>query len=369
MRKSKICWVTTDWFVDVDLPIIPLLLEYYSIHWIVVLYKHGRFKEHDFCQQKHMAGLTVEFVHVNQRARHPRTIIDYWHIATLVNRCRADLNYFDMVPGSPYMLLPYFRISRHKTVFVAHDGSVKSIMGKMAKVLFKLGYGIHALHVHMFSKSQANEFNKNYPGKNVTVIPLMPKDYGKISDNVTVIKNSFLSFGTMHREKNIGLLIQAVEELYEEGLTDIMVSICGQASDWKEMYAPIIKHPQLFNLQLRMIANSEIPDLFASHQFIVYPYKAMSQSGALKVAYAYKKPVITSDLTAFKEEVKEGVNGFFFHSEDVDSLKKIIRRCVMMPEVEYRSLLSRVSDFVEKNYSADMVKKAYCQMFYKVLQK
>lgn len=365
--RKKICWVTTDWFVDVDLPIIPHLLENYDIHWIVVLYKNGRFKEYEFANLLKHKGLTIDFLHVKQRARHPRTIIDYWKIATKVNNCRADLNYFDMVPGSPYMILPYLRIDRDKTVFVAHDGSIKSIMGRMTIALFRIGYGWHAKYVHMFSSTQAKEFNINYPGKDVTVIPLMPKDYGKPSEGIEIKDHSFLSFGTMHREKNIGLLINAAEELYAEGIKDFSVSICGSAPGWEEEYGHLIKHPSLFNLQLRMIDNSEIPNLFAKHQFVVYPYKAMSQSGALKVAYAYKKPVITSDLDAFKEEVHEGENGFFFHTEDVNSLKNVMRRCVFMSGEEYSLLVNKVSNFVEQNYSTDAVKMSYIKMFEKIL--
>lgn len=35
MQKPKICWVTPDWFVDVDMPIVPHLLDKYDITWII----------------------------------------------------------------------------------------------------------------------------------------------------------------------------------------------------------------------------------------------------------------------------------------------------------------------------------------------
>ena len=279
------------------------------------------------------------------------------------------MTYFNMVPSSPYMVVVYYLLNREKTIFAAHDGSTKSIMGCIVPLMFRLCYGWHAKYVHMFSNTQAQEFRINYPGKNVTVIPLMPKYYGTPSMDCRTKEKTFLSFGSMHVEKNIGLLIQAAEGLYNEGYRDFKVSICGKPVNWDVLYAPYIIHPELFNLQLRMIDNAEIPDLFARHQFVVYPYKAMSQSGALKVAYAYKKPVIVSDLPAFKEEVKEGINGFFFKSENVESLMNVMKRCLEMSDVEYSSLVYSTTSFIESHYSSEAIKDSYIRMFEQILDK
>lgn len=364
---KKICWVTSGWFADVDIPVIPLLLDNYSIHWIIVLYKGGRYKESEFDYLNKYSNLIVEFIHVNQRARHPKTIIDYFKLLFKIKRVKADCVYFDIAPNSPYFIIPYCLLNKNRTIFAAHDGSIKSIMGMLTKFSYRICYGWHAKNVHMFSQTQAKEFHINYPGKYVTVIPLMPKDYGRPSSDITTKKNSFLSFGSMHKEKNIGLLIQAVESLYDKGYKDLHISICGQPVDWEIEYAPLVKHKELFNLQLRMIDNKEIPDMFASHQFVVYPYKMMSQSGALKVAYAYKKPVITSDLPAFKEEVADGINGFTFQSENVDALADVMRQCIEMTSSDYSDLLLSVSSFIDNNYSKAKIRNSYIEMFNKVL--
>ena len=365
---KKICWVTSEWFADVDIPIIPELLGNYKIHWIIVLYPNGRFKESYFDKFKTLKNLEIEFVKVKHRARHPRTMIDYFQLLLSLRRAGADINYIDMTPGSPYMILPYLLMPSNKTIFAAHDGSIKPIMGPLVKWFFKLGYGIHSRFVHMFSKSQAEEFNINYPGKYVTVIPLMPKYYRAASNCVKNNVVSFLSFGTMHEEKNIGLLIRAAEELYNEGVTDFKVSICGKApANWDDLYGKWIVHQELFNLQLRMIENEEIPNLFSSHSFAVYPYKIMSQSGALKVAYAYSIPVITSNLPAFKEEVCDGINGYIFESNNIDSLKNALRRCISMTPDQYSSLVNSTKDYINTNYSAKAIKNMYLEMFEKVL--
>lgn len=368
LQYIKICWVSSEWFADVDIPIIPLLLKRFRIHWIIILYKGGRFSEQEFERFSQLDKLSIEFIHVNQRARDFGTNVDYWKLYFSIMRTGADLNYIDIAPGSPYLAIPYNLLPANRTIYAAHDGSIKSIMGRMVKYMFRLNYGLHSKYIHMFSKNQAEEFKSNYPGKKITVIPLMPKDYGKPTNSYTHDVVSFISFGTMHAEKNIGLLIQAAEELFDEGISDFKVSICGKApSDWDQIYGKFIKHPQLFNLQLRMIENQEIPNLFNSHSFAVYPYKMMSQSGALKVAYAYKKPVIVSDLPAFREEVKEGVNGFFFESECIESLKNVMRKCIKMRESEYNFLIDNTSKYIDDNYSKDVIMSKYIDMFEEVL--
>lgn len=365
---KKICWVTSEWFADVDIPIIPELLDNYKIHWIIVLYPNGRYKDSYFDKFQYFKNLEIEFIKVKHRARHPRTMIDYFQIFLSLMKVGADINYIDMTPGSPYMILPYFLMPSNKTIFAAHDGSIKSIMGPLTKWSFKLGYGIHSRFVHMFSETQAIEFNTNYPGKIVTVIPLMPKYYGEASNHEKNNVVSFLSFGTMHEEKNVGLLIRAAEELYNEGITNFRVSICGQApANWDELYGDLIVHHDLFNLQLRMIENEEIPNLFSTHSFAVYPYKIMSQSGALKVAYAYNIPVITSNLPAFREEVCDGVNGYLFESNNIDSLKNVLRRCISMTPDQYSSLVNSTKDYINTNYSAKAIKNMYIEMFEKIL--
>lgn len=364
MKKKKITWVTSDWFVDVDLPIIPALAESYQIHWIIVLYSNGRFKEYEFDKLKNIKDLTIDFIHVNQRARNPRTIIDYWKLFFYIKKDHSEYIYVDMVPNTPYIALQFNLLPANKTIYAAHDGSIKSIMSRITKYLYKFCYGFHSKNIQMFSKNQAEEFNNNYPGKNITVIPLLPKFYGDPSIALSSPNKRFLSFGTMHSEKNIGLLIKAAEELYDEGYKDFMVSICGKTlDDWESSYGNMIHHPEIFNLQLRMIENSEIPNLFAMHSFAVYPYKMMSQSGALKVAYAYKKPVIVSDLPAFREEVADGINGFIFKSENISSLKSILKKCIDMSVDEYSNLQDATTKYIDSNYSLETIKDKYIEMF------
>lgn len=48
MSKKKISWVTPDYFLDVDIPIVPNLLDEYDIIWIILFpWRNNRYKEED----------------------------------------------------------------------------------------------------------------------------------------------------------------------------------------------------------------------------------------------------------------------------------------------------------------------------------
>lgn len=369
MRK-KICWVTPDSFVDCDIDIIPSLCKMgFDIHWIVTFSKYDRrYNPSDFEKiQKENANLKVECLMNNHRARYPHTMLFYLKIKKIIKRLRPDLIYFNSVPVNPYMLPLYLWLPKDKTIVTAHDGSIKSIMrlAKLTEWMFRKCYTTKK-YVQMFSPSQARLFQSNFPGPVVYVIPLAPKNYGipTVSKRTDCI--SFFSFGTMHAEKNIGLLIDAAEELYEEGVRGFKVSINGK---WCENYNVYerIKTKDIFELRLELIPNEAIANIFGYNYYAVLPYKAMSQSGAIKVAYNYYNPVIVSDLEGFTDEVVDGVDGFIFKSNSLDSLKQIMKECVEGGTKLYSELSERFKYHVDETYSLVAIVNQYAKMFNEVI--
>jgi len=256
----------------------------------------------------------------------------------------------------------YWRLNKIKTIFSAHDGSVKPTFAKpcISKIVYRLGYGT-IRQVNMFSRSQAALFAERFKKVKIYLIPLGLKDFG--SSKLTKRNDcvSFFFFGSIHPGKNIGLLIDAACSLREEGLRGFKVSINGSCQEW-EQYQVKIKYPELFELNVRMIENSEIPDLFAQNHYMVFPYKEMSQSGALKVAFNYNVPVIVSDLQGFTDEVKEGVNGFVFESENIESLKQVMRYCVEHHAGIYSELCAKSERYSIENYSTQFIVRKYVEM-------
>ena len=62
----------------------------------------------------------------------------------------------------------------------------------------------------------------------------------------------------------------------------------------------------------RYVPNEEVGRYFAVADVLIAPYLSVTQSGPLAIAYAFDKPVIASDLPAFRECVSDGESGYLF---------------------------------------------------------
>ena len=82
--------------------------------------------------------------------------------------------------------------------------------------------------------------------------------------------------------------------------------------------------------------------------------------------YIDKKTVVI-DCCGVKEEVCDGINGYIFESNNIDSLKNALRRCISMTPDQYSSLVNSTKDYINTNYSAKAIKNMYLEMFEKVL--
>jgi glycosyltransferase involved in cell wall biosynthesis len=94
----------------------------------------------------------------------------------------------------------------------------------------------------------------------------------------------------------------------------------------------------------RYVANEEVGRYFAVADALVTPYLSATQSGPLQVAYAWDKPVIASDLPAFRECVSHGESGYLFSTGNA------------------RALTEKMELFLNKPIAAEQVRR-YRQRF------
>lgn len=223
---NKICWITPDCFLDVDMSIVPKLTGQYKIHWIILFgVKNNRFAERDF---EGMASdqLSIEFFYNKYRERNPKTILYYRSIKKSIKRFNPDLIYCDDGVGSPFAMPFLLWIARQRCVFTVHQGDVHGGMDhrKLIRAERRMLYN-RVSHVHMFSKSQAEIFHNLFPKVNIFQTYLGLKTLGEPTVKRTWNKDKihFLVFGTINRTKHIDLLIGA-------DMSDI-VSLLGSFTD------------------------------------------------------------------------------------------------------------------------------------------
>lgn len=373
--KKKICWVTPDCFLDTDLNynIMSGLLKVYDIHWIVLFKKNGnRYEESDFGRLKdENDNLIVDFLYAHHRMRHPWNFYYYWQIYKTLKCEKPDVIYLNIPPHTPYILPLYFSLPSNKTIVAAHQGEIR--YGFKYPVVLRCFRRIAYRYVHyanLFSKTEASRFKINHSHIKIFQINLPPKDFGNPTNKRPMVDKihpiRFLSFGSIVFAKNIEMLIVAACRLHEQGYNNFVVSINGQSNNWT-FYESYIKYPNIFENDIRSIPNELIPNLFNGAHYFVQPYRQVTQSGPMKLAFRYNLPDICSDLSGLKDEIVEGVNGFLFKHNDVDDLVRIMKECIDKHNERYEELRNKMKEFIDKKYSSDVTLEKYCNMFETVI--
>ena len=363
---KKVCWITADYFLDCDLNMefMSTILKEIQVYWIIIIGQHSRYSETDLRDFNNIENLTIKIIHIKSRARNIHTTYEYLNINNLISKTNSDIIYINVSPASPFLIPFFLLIPSRQSIITSHQGKVHDGMQPkwLFKIIRKITYS-HFKYVNMFSKSQSNLFLQDFPLKKIFTFKLGLKDFG-----IPTIKEKdkkiirFLSFGTINYAKNIDLLIEAACNLYEKGYNNFVVSINGVCNNWS-FYQKKIKYPQIFELDIRMIENTEIANLFAKSHYFVQPYRIVTQSGPMKIAYKYNVPVIVSDLPGFLDELKEGVTGYSFKHENKESLEQTMQDIIDQHTANYEKLRLKMKQYIKEEYSPPMLAQQYIKMF------
>lgn len=362
-NKKTIVWLTADYFVDCDIEMIKHLSDYYHIYWHIILPAKGsRFSQFEITNWQ-LTNVEIKLHSNKYRLRNPASLLYFRNIFKKLAKTPYDVLYLNYTP-SPFFALASFKIlDPNKTIVTAHQGEIYS--GFRFKSIYQSTYNLfysYYRYINMFSKSETQKHIRQHPKSTVFTIPLALKHFGNsenLYNNETI---RFLIFGSIRPTKNIGLLIEASCNLYQNGVHNFNITIAGECDNWNQ-YKNKIKYPQIFNLAIRRIPNKEIANLFCQHHYLVLPYKIVTQSGPLKIAYNYNIPVIASNLPGFSDEIINNETGYLFESENVEDLTKVISRAIDTHNQNYRRLKQNLAKYVKNRYSDEEIKNKYISMF------
>lgn len=359
---KKITWVTAGYMLQVDLPILAKLNMHYDILWVVLVPRNSDMytTAENYAREY---SINVVFYDTSKRWFNPFQYFEFKKIFKEIALRNSDVFYLNMV-AFPYALKAIEKtLPIERVVMAMHHGKIHKGM-RLPRL-----YGFYLKHLcslpckfQYFSASQAAFFS----GKDLSrkcVIPLAINDFGRSSKKPSESEIQFLSFGHIIETKNIQLLINAACKLKEVSNKRFRVKIVGNCRLWDSLYKPLIKYPEIFDLDIRSVPNTLIPELFSTSHYLVLPYKSVTQSGPLRIAYGYNTPVIVSDLDGFKESVEDGITGLFFKNESVDSLVSVMK-AVLDGGVEYcNQLKEKQCSYIHTHLSVDSIVSQYCEMF------
>jgi glycosyltransferase involved in cell wall biosynthesis len=252
----------------------------------------------------------------------PMTYINLYKIITKENPDIVHVVFEDLISG--FLIL--FLKNKYKIIITEHDPQLHDGESFITRLSFFLSRIISrnfsdAIIVH--GQNLKNYLiEKGVPDKKIFIVPHGDFSYyKKYTNTIKEEKFTILFFGLIRDYKGLNFLINA-EPFIASSLPDIKIIIAGNGEFSK--YHALIKNPNHFEIHNRYISDSEIADFFSRAAIIVLPYINASQSGIIPIAYAFKKPVVVTNVGSIIEVVEDGKTGLIVPPEDSVALAKAI---------------------------------------------
>ncbi len=143
-------------------------------------------------------------------------------------------------------------------------------------------------------------------------------------------QNVILFFGAIKEYKGLDILLNSLSSVSKK-INNLTLIIAGEAdpSELELKYRNIIsKLPKeikvIFNAGF--IPSAEVAKHFIASDVVILPYRRISHSGVLNLAYSFGRPVIATNVGDFEETIEEGKSGFVLSSNSQENLsEKIIQ--------------------------------------------
>ena len=347
-----------DCFIHVDRTILPGLAKAFEILWIPVIDEgYTEYSESELGDFAARNGIQMKIFHTTTRGRSPQNVSLYSSITRFINNNSCELVF--SACNNPYWIIAS-RCLKSPLVFGIHDFQQHSNanQGRLLHLSTRLGIRMNQYFL-FYSESQQALFQREFPKKISENVGLASLDYGEPTLSPPSLVNGIklLFFGRIDCYKGLDSLIQAVESLYADGIRNITLTICGKGDYWSAC-EPLIIHKELFDLQIRFIDNDEIPNLFASHHFLVLPYKDTTQSGPLMIAIRYGTPVIVPDHKAFLAYCNSS-NALIYGQ---GQLTEALKTCAALSQSDY-SQLQKQWRLIQDSYSTERIVDKYIRFF------
>lgn len=264
--------------------------------------------------------------------------LDFWKWAAFLRRCSPDeAILIQHTPTCSGPLLPWFlgrcRARGVRTVVVAHEipGTYARHLARIpplrqAYLRYERAIAERAGAFVVHTKLHEDAMRELGFGGAVRV----PHAILQVPDRVLERRPESIGiYGQIASKKGHDLLLDAYQGLEPGTLPPLR--IMGAAMPGHESYVESLKSAvrPAFREHIRFtgyLSNEERPDAFAKSAFLVFPYRWISQSGALAEACAHDVPYLASDLEYFRDFQATWGGGRLFREGDAASLRDALVR-------------------------------------------
>jgi glycosyltransferase involved in cell wall biosynthesis len=364
MFMHKVVWITGHHYIDTDLPVIKHLNNdcEFQIEWFIFYIKNRT----SFKDIKNSFKSNKVIIHDNFIKKRLSSIFTFFYLIRTffkIKKLKADVYYVNCDLEPYFSILFRIIIGKKKIIYAIHDVIPHYGTKKVNQIFLKIKF-IFFENFQVYSNTQRNLFR--YKQKNLFLIPQYLKNYGEIKNEINNDKIIFLFFGKIRKNKGLNILIEAVNLFQLEYKKKIKIIIAGKSDNWQE-YEKTINDLTIYDININFIPDQFIPYYFTIANYLILPYRDVTQSGPLLIGINYNLPSITSDLDGFKEIINDNENGLLFKSNDSYSLYEKMKQTIDEHPVLYEKLKINLNMYKKINYSIENISLKYIQIFCKIM--
>jgi len=173
--------------------------------------------------------------------------------------------------------------------------------------------------------------------------------------------------GIIHPYKGVDLLLEAWRKVEALGNEHQLIVAGTGPVDQMQQIRQQVESLNLKNVMLKFefISTSELMQLYQDADIVVYPYRAVTTSGALSTGLAMGKAIIASDIPVFREILIDRSNALLADLQRPDDLANALVDLVQNPLLREKLVRGvQKMNFGEQTWAsiAEKTVEAYCQV-------
>lgn len=247
------------------------------------------------------------------------------------------------------ILLSHFKnksviISLHEVEMTRTLSKTPTLKNLAKRILFKLLeikiYNRPDTRFILFSKNEFEKLiSKNINPENCKILKFglfnVFNEYNGKVELIVPEEPYFLFFGQMKKYKGIDLFFKVAKKLEK-----LNIKFVAAGNDDDGFLSNEIEIPTNLTVIPRYLTDNEISFLIKKSKALIMPYRSASQSGIPPTAFAFGKPVISSNIAGVNEYLIHDYNSFLFNEYNAESLANSILR-ISRPEI-YNRLVGNI---------------------------
>jgi glycosyltransferase involved in cell wall biosynthesis len=272
----------------------------------------------------------------------------------------------------------FFQRRGARVVLTVHD-LLPHDTGERYKKLFLYVYReVDAIICHSDHIAERIHIEFGVPTEKINTIPHGPFFYDlpnpraqRIMHDLGLAKTRllFLFQGIVFPYKGVDLLLEAWQIVEHETLEETCLVIAGTGSpELLEQLRLQVQRLglQRVHLQFRFISTEELVTLYRAADVVVYPYRAVTTSGALATGLALGKTIVASNLSVFQELLVDETSALLIDPNDKHQFASALLRLAEQPELREK-LSSQIKTLNFGDQSWNLIARKTIETYDKVL--